>query len=278
MLKQLLSPLPLLLILLSHHSAALAQSPTQAPAAQPPVAQPPVQPALSSPPQPLVAPGPTASGPPNITDILIKARHFDTFVRLLMSTQMDSFITKKLNDSSQSLTIFAPDDNAFANLKAGSLNSYNDQKKIQLIKFHMISSFLSVPSGFQTASNPMSTEAGSNIDYPLNVTTTGNIVNVTSGVVNTTIVATVYTDNQLAVYKVDRVLLPLFFFQSHSPAPAPSKPAGKKAPAALAPSVSTASDDGDAGSSVRPSGANRMVHRSLTAVSIAGSLIAVLCL
>ncbi|XAR69072.1 hypothetical protein NMG60_11000530 [Bertholletia excelsa] len=292
--KQLLSPLPLLLIFFSL-PIALAQSPAQAPLAQPPaqtVASPPQPlplsppqsplaqpPAAASPPLPLPppqAPGKAPSGPPDVTAILEKAHHFDTLVRLLKTTQQDNYIAKKLNDSSQSLTIFAPDDNAFGKLSSGTLNSYNDQKKIQLIKFHMISSFLSIPGGFQTASNPMSTEAGSSVDYPLNVTTTGNLVNLTSGVVNTSISGTVYADNQLAIYRVDRVLLPLYFFQSHSPAPAPSRPARKKAP--MAPSVSTTASDNDGqdnNDSVQPSAAVCLNH-PLAEISFASSLIAIL--
>ncbi|XAR69074.1 hypothetical protein NMG60_11000533 [Bertholletia excelsa] len=289
MMRQLLSPLSLLLILL-YTPIALSQFPVQAPVAQPPEQTmnspplPPPQAPLAQPPAaasplplaPPLAPGQASSGPPDVTAILEKAHHFDTFVRLLKTTQLDSYIVKKLNDSSQSLTIFAPDDNAFGKLSSGALNSYNDQKKIQLIKFHMISSFLSIPGGFQTASNPMSTEAGSSVDYPLNVTTTGNLVNLTSGVVNTSISGSVYADNQLAIYRVDRVLVPLYFIESHSPAPAPSKPAERKAPMASSmPTTPSDNDDSD-DDSVKASAALRLIHHPLGAVSFAGSLVAAL--
>ncbi|XAR69078.1 hypothetical protein NMG60_11000537 [Bertholletia excelsa] len=207
MLNQLLSPLPLVLMFLCS-SRVLSQPPAQSPVALSP-AQPPAAHTTSP-----------KSGPTDITKILEKATHFNTFIRLLKSTQMDNLINDKLNDSSHGITVFAPDDNAFGNLRAGMLNSYNDNQKVQLLRFHMISSFLANPSGFQTASNPVSTEAGSSAYYPLNVTTTGNMVNITTGVVNASVIGTLYSDNQLAVYQVDQVLLPLYFFQSHSPAPA----------------------------------------------------------
>lgn len=61
----------------------------------------------------------------------------------------------------------------------------------------------------------------------LNVTSVGNQVNVTTGVVNTTVGGTVYSDNQLAVYQVDKVLLPRDFFVPKPPPPAPA-PASDK--------------------------------------------------
>ncbi|XP_052175369.1 fasciclin-like arabinogalactan protein 11 [Diospyros lotus] len=194
-----------------------AQSPAQAPVAQPPAQAPVVQP----PPKAPLAPGPAPSGPPNITAILEKPAHFSTLIRLLKTTNMDSVITSQLNDSSQGLTVFAPTDKAFAKLSAGSLNSFNNEQKARLIKLHLISSFLSQPE-FQTVSNPVNTEAGSTGEYPLNVTVSGNEVKLTTGMVNTTVSSTIYSDGQLAVYQVDKVLLPLNFSGTPSPKPAPS--------------------------------------------------------
>ncbi|GMP50448.1 hypothetical protein CsSME_00017062 [Camellia sinensis var. sinensis] len=279
MLKQLLSTFPLLLIYLCCPTV-FAQSPAQAPgaqsplpAAQPPVAQSPL-PAAQAPVAQSLAPTTAPSGPPNITAILEKARHFTTLIRVLKSTKLDDEITIKLNDSSQSLTMFAPTDNAFGKLKKGILNSYTDQQKFQLIKFHLIPSFLSLPA-FQTVSNPMNTEAGSNDQYPINITTVGNQVNISTGIVNTTISGTIYSDNQLVVYQVDKVLLPLYFFvtPSPSPAPTPSKPE-KKAPS---PSGSESVPTTD-NAAITASSAMRVIHHALNAMIFAGFLIAALSL
>ena len=261
--NHLLSPFPFRLIFL-FSPTNLAQSPAQAPAA--PVA--PVTPTV--PVTPLVPVAPTPSGgPPNITAILEKAGHFITFIRLLKSTQTDTLIRNRLKaDSSNGITVFAASDNAFGNLSTGALNSYSDQQKAQLAKFHLISSVLSI-SDFQTVTNPIATEAGTNI--PMNVTESWNQLNITTGIVNTTVTGTIYTGNQLAVYQVDQVLLPLHFFSTPAPAPAPlpSKPK-KKAPA-----PTTLSGD----SSVSFSGAVRVIQRGLGVVSFAGFLVAglVLC-
>uniref|UniRef100_A0A7N1A4N8 FAS1 domain-containing protein n=1 Tax=Kalanchoe fedtschenkoi TaxID=63787 RepID=A0A7N1A4N8_KALFE len=191
------------------------------------------------------APAPTPSGPTNITKILEKAGQYTVLIRLLKSTQLEDQINTQLNNSNQGITVFAPTDNAFSSLKPGTLNSLSDQQKVQLIQFHVVPTFLST-SQFQTVSNPLRTQAGNSNDgeFPLNVTTSGNQVNITTGIVNATVANTVYTDNQLAVYQVDKVLLPLGIFAPKAPAPAPepAKTKGKGAAAADNPSSGDTAD------------------------------------
>ena len=75
------------------------------------------------------APGPAAtpSGPPNVTAILEKGGQYTTFIRLMKETQQDTQLNSQLNSSYASngggYTVFAPTDNAFNNLKPGTLNS-----------------------------------------------------------------------------------------------------------------------------------------------------------
>ncbi|KAL1193225.1 Fasciclin-like arabinogalactan protein 11 [Cardamine amara subsp. amara] len=172
------------------------------------------------------APAPTPSGPTNITAILEKAGQYTTFIRLLKSTQASDQINTQLNSSSSNgLTVFAPTDNAFNSLKSGTLNSLSDQQKVQLVQFHVLPNLLTMPQ-FQTVSNPLRTQAGDgqNGKFPLNITSSGNQVNITTGVVSATVANSVYSDKQLAIYQVDQVLLPLAMFGSSSaPAPAPEK-------------------------------------------------------
>ena len=56
-------------------------------------------------------------------------------------------------------------------------------------------------------------------------------MNLTTGVVNTTVGGSVYSDHQLAIYQVDKVLLPRDFFVPKPPPPAPA-PAKAKASSA----------------------------------------------
>ncbi|KAK4730971.1 hypothetical protein R3W88_023959 [Solanum pinnatisectum] len=202
------------LFLFLHCIGILAQGPSPSP---------------TPPPAGATAPAPGPPGPTNVTKILEKAGQCSTFIRLLQTTQEMSQITSLLNNSN-SITIFVPPDNAFLSMKAGTLNSFNDQQKSELIKFHVLPQYFSL-SQFQTASNPVQTQAGgtSNREFPINITTNGtSAVNITTGIVNASISNTIYIDSQLAIYQVDKVLLPLQFFVPPAPTPAPSPPKPKK--------------------------------------------------
>ncbi|XP_015890672.2 fasciclin-like arabinogalactan protein 12 [Ziziphus jujuba] len=244
MTKQPLISLPFLLVFLYlSTSKALAQSPAHAPSHQDHQAQ---APAAQAPDQPLVRAPPRKSphpAPPNVTDILDKAGGFSTFIRLLKNTQVINQIESQLNNSNNDLTILAPTNDAFSGLKPGTLNTLTNEEKVQLLQFHLIPSFESV-SNFQTISNPVRTQASNTHDYPLNITTTGGSVNITTGIVNTTISGTVYSDNQLAIYRVDKVLLPLAIFAPNAPSPSPSpasSPSPLKSPSSPKPRSASAS-------------------------------------
>ncbi|CAN1249617.1 Fasciclin-like arabinogalactan protein 12 [Linum perenne] len=187
---------------------------------------------------PAAAPAPP--GPVNITKVLEKAGQFSVFIRLLRATREDLTLNGQLNNSNNAVTIFAPSDSAFTSLKSGTLNSLNDQEKSELIQFHIIPMYLS-SSTFQTVSNPVTTQAGTGDRLALNVTTSvtsyPNSIVISTGLTNTSLSGNVYSDNQLAVYKVDKVLLPMDVFAPKPPAPAPApaaleKPKNKKSPPA----------------------------------------------
>lgn len=67
-------------------------------------------------------------------------------------------------------------------------------------------------------------------------------MNLTTGVVNTTVGGSVYSDHQLAIYQVDKVLLPRDFFVPKPPPPAPA-PAKAKASSAKTSADGPASAD-----------------------------------
>ncbi|KAG6752502.1 hypothetical protein POTOM_044740 [Populus tomentosa] len=129
-----------------------AQSQTAAPAQAPAVVV--AQPPVATPTQAAAPHGIT-----NVTKILEKAGHFTIFIRLLRSTQEENHLFSALNDSSSGVTIFAPTDGAFSELKSGTLNTLSDGDKSELVKFHVVPTFLST-SQFQTVSNPLGTWAG----------------------------------------------------------------------------------------------------------------------
>lgn len=163
----------------------------------------------------------------DVIAVLKKAGQFTTFIKLLKGTQVSDQINSQLSGGgSQGITVFAPTDGAFSALKTGTLNSLTSEQQLRMVQYHVLPAYFTL-SQFQTVSNPLHTQAGNsdNGQYPLNVTTsTGNQVNITTGVVNATVSNTVYTDGQLSVFQVDKVLLPIDIFgkaKAAAPAPAP---------------------------------------------------------
>ncbi|XP_028755711.1 fasciclin-like arabinogalactan protein 12 [Neltuma alba] len=252
----------LLLLSSSLSSFSLAQL---TPAAAPkPAPKPPAKPAPAAPApapaKPLVPSGPQSGDSSDasndgIIKILRKAKNFNFLIRLLKTTQLINQINSQLiaTRSASGLTILAPDDSAFSELKAGFLNSLDDNQKIELVQFHVLPVYIS-SSNFDSLTNPVRTLAGLNPSrLQLNVTAYGNMVNISTGVVNTTIAGIVYTDRSLAIYHLNKVLLPLDFFKPKALAPAPSL-ALAKAPKADKENPSMDGDD-DQTESVKKSGA-----------------------
>jgi len=208
---------------------------------------------------PTGAPSPTITVPKgptiDIINILQKAKRFSVLIRLLKTTQLINQLNSQLVSSpsgSGGLTIFAPEDSAFSKLKAGFLNSLTDRQKVELLQFHSLASFVSI-SNFDTLTNPVQTQAGDDARLQLNVTTYGGSqVSMATGAVNATVTGTVYTDSKLAIYQVDKVLMPLdLVLPAKAPAlaPAPAKgllpKAGKTNSSAVDDGSGAGSDDGD---------------------------------
>ncbi|GAU38511.1 hypothetical protein TSUD_396280 [Trifolium subterraneum] len=220
----------------SQAPASSPKSPTKTPTAPSPK---PLVPKLPE------SPDSTDSVPDDITRILVKAKTFSVLIRLLKSTEIMSSINSQLITAKNGgLTILAPDDSAFSSLKAGFLNSLDENKKIELLQFHILPQYVA-SSNFDSLSNPVQTVAGKDpTRLPLNVNALGNNVSLQTGVVNASIVGVVYSDNKLAIYQLDKVLLPLDFFKTKAPALAPSLAATAKAPKAAA-KENSSSDDKD---------------------------------
>lgn len=176
------------------------------------------------------APAPAPSGPVNLTEILEKGGQYNTFIRLLKETQQITQIQSNLNSTSEGLTVFAPTDNAFQNLKSGAINDLTDDQKVKLILYHVATKYYTL-SDLLTVSNPVRTQASeSEGSWGLNFTGHGNQVNVSTGVVQTAINNALRQQFPLAVYQVDKVLLPLELFGAKSPTQAPSPKSSKTTP------------------------------------------------
>ncbi|XP_045805982.1 fasciclin-like arabinogalactan protein 12 [Trifolium pratense] len=233
----------------------LAQSPAAAPKA---AAKPaPTTPApATAPTKPLVpalpqSPSSDTSSGQDIVKILRKAKSFNTLIRLLKTTQIINQINAQLvTTKNGGLTILAPDDGAFSQLKAGYFNSLGERQQKELIQFHVLPVYVS-SSNFDSLSNPVLTLASdSPSGYQMNVTAYGNSVNISTGSVNATLTGIVYSDKTLAIYHVDKVLIPLDFSKPKALAPSPALAKAPKAD-----KDSSSSDDDQASSTKATSGA-----------------------
>ncbi|XAR51003.1 hypothetical protein NMG60_11005495 [Bertholletia excelsa] len=204
--KQFFSPLMpgLLVFFLLLCPTFFAQSPAPAPAKGPKPKSPPAPP--PSPPAALT-PAPSPSPPPSIVGLLKKLGRFSTFLRLLQRSQMDGQL-ESLVKSSYQFTVFVPPDLAFTPLQS-DIESFSDKQRMQLIQYHVVNTLLNFQE-FETVNNPLSTQAGQTKyhQFPLNVTIVGTNMYVSTGIVNATVTATLYSGNRVAVYQVDHVLLP----------------------------------------------------------------------
>nr|AFK41457.1 unknown [Medicago truncatula] len=173
------------------------------------------------------APAPAPSGPINITTIFEKAGQYNFLIRLLNETQQLTQIQTQLNSTSEGFTIFAPTDNAFQNLPSGAINDLSDQQKVQLILYHVTPKYYSL-SDFLTVSNPVRTQAsGKEGNWGLHFTSQGNQVNVSTGVVTVPINNALRQQFPLAVYQLDKVLLPFELFGAKSPSSSPAPKSSK---------------------------------------------------
>lgn len=175
------------------------------------------------------APAPSPPGLVNLTGILDKAGQYTTLIRLLNETQVGNQIENQLNTSTEGMSVFAPTDNAFTNLKAGALNNLTDQQKVELVLYHVTPKYYSL-SDLLTVSNPVRTQAsGGSGNWGLNFTGKGNQVNVSTGVVVTQINNPLRQQFPLSVFQLDQVLLPEELFGTNppgSPPPPAKSPSG----------------------------------------------------
>ncbi|KAG8086418.1 hypothetical protein GUJ93_ZPchr0010g7504 [Zizania palustris] len=200
------------------------------------------------------APKAAHAGPPNVTAILEKGGVYSTFIRLMKGTQQDTQLNGQLNGTTTGFTVFAPTDNAFSILKPGTLNGLSQQDQVSLVQAHIVPKYYTMDA-FETASNPVRTQAsGADGPYTLNITATSNsqAINVSTGVVTTTFSNALSTDQLLAVYSVDKVLLPNALFGPKPPPSPPPPPGANKKPSN---GSSSASAEAPTDSVAHPAGA-----------------------
>jgi uncharacterized surface protein with fasciclin (FAS1) repeats len=189
-------------------------------------------------PVPATAPAPRLV---NLTDLMSLAGPYATFLGYLVKTDVIKTFQTEANDTvdGQGITIFAPEDSAFAALDAAALSNLTADRLRTLMlchampRYHPLSSFSAL-----ARSSPVPTFAGG--QCTVNVTyDAGRIRVVSSWGKAARLVSSVYSTPPVAVYALNRVLLPDQVFPTE-PAVAPV-PEPAPTPAALR---GNATDDG----------------------------------
>lgn len=198
-----------------------------------------------SPPAP-IAPTPTPTPAPapapdyvNLTQLLDVAGPFHTFLGYLESTKVLDTFQNQANNTEEGITIFVPKDTAFNSLKKPSLSKLKDDQIKQVILFHALPHFYSL-SDFKNLSQTSLTPTFAGGDYTLNFTDDSGTIRINSGWSITKVTSAVHATNPVAIYQVDKVLLPEAIFGTDiPPAPAPA-PTPEIAPAADSPTEKSA--------------------------------------
>ncbi|XP_044959233.1 fasciclin-like arabinogalactan protein 7 [Hordeum vulgare subsp. vulgare] len=201
---------------------------------------PPAPPAAVLPPSPAPAPAPRHV---DLADLLSVAGPFHTFLDYLQKTSVLETFQSKANDTKEEgITMFVPKDSAFAALRTTTFANLTSDQLKSLMLYHALPKYYSLAEFNKLSSlNPVATFAGS--QYTLNLTDNMGSIRIKSMWSNPKISSSVYSTRPVAVYEVDKVLLPMQIFKSDPPlAPAP----------APAPDDAKSSDDAPSPASGKP--------------------------
>lgn len=186
------------------------------------------------------AEAPTASPSDlNITSLMSK-QGCKSFANLIKSSGAEDTFTQNLEGG---VTAFCPSDGVI-NTFMPKYNNLTKDGQLQLILYHGVPFYesLGMLKSNNGLMNTLATEGANKYDFT--VQNDGEDVKLETKVVTATIVGTLIDDEPLAVYKIDKVLLPRELFKEAPSAPAPkaSKGKGKKV-IASAPEPDTSVDD-----------------------------------
>ncbi|XP_076904883.1 fasciclin-like arabinogalactan protein 7 [Bidens hawaiensis] len=229
------------------------------------------------PPTPAPAPAPDYV---NLTELLSVAGPFSNFLKLLEQTKVIETLQNQANNTGEGITLFVPKDKAFTSLKKPSLSNLTADELKQLCLFHALPHYYSL-SDFKNLSSagPVNTLAGGT--YTLNFTDDSGTVHIGSGWTNTVVSSSVHSTDPVAIYQVNKVLLPEAIFGTDIPAPVPAPapaPVPDVAPVADAPDADAGK--GPAAKASAPSASHRIswwsVWRCLMVVVVSGGFVVVL--
>ncbi|KAF3331081.1 Fasciclin-like arabinogalactan protein 7 [Carex littledalei] len=200
-------------------------------------------PTLAQAPAPMFMPPTPAPAPAphyvNLTDLLSVAGPFQTFLNYVVQTKVIDTFQNQANNTDQGVTLFVPKNSAFTALKKTTFSNLTEEQLKSLLLYHGFPKYYSLAE-FKNLSalNPVSTFAGG--QYTVNLTYDMGTVRVASMWSNPNVTSSVYSTRPVAVYEVNKVLLPLQIFSTDPPlAPAPAPAPESSKPSDLAPKASS---------------------------------------
>jgi uncharacterized surface protein with fasciclin (FAS1) repeats len=150
----------------------------------------------------------------NITKTLLDAHNFNIISSMLSASGVVNEI--EAGEGGSGITLFVPVDNAFADLPSSvALQSLAAAQKIVVLKAHVLRAYYPLGS-LQSTANPLqptlATESMGAESYTLNISTFNGSVAINTGVVQGVITQTVFDQNPIAIFGVNKVLLPREIF------------------------------------------------------------------
>ncbi|KAL6652559.1 hypothetical protein ACP70R_011484 [Stipagrostis hirtigluma subsp. patula] len=214
----------------------------------------------------------------NLTEILTLDGPFRTFLTYLQQTSLVEVFQNHAYLTGHGITIFVPVDRAFAAVQP-SVSGLSRHELKSLMMYHSLARHYELAE-FEALSraNPVATLAGG--AYTVNVAYDAGVIRVRSRWADAKVVGSVSVAAPVAVYELDRVLLPDALFRAQPPvaatpvdAPAPA-PSGEDA--AVAPRQYGSAGVKDAASSARAAG-DRFASCAAAAAFSAAALMVALC-
>nr|XP_027061529.1 fasciclin-like arabinogalactan protein 2 [Coffea arabica] len=210
----------------------------------------------------------------NVTTLMEK-QGCKAFADLLKSSGAEETFVQNVEAG---LTVFCPSDGVLSSFMP-SYKNLTSEGKVSLLLYHGTPTYKSLGM-LRSKNGKMNTLAteGAN-KYDVTVQNDGEDVKLDTNVVTATITGTVIDEDPVAVFKIDKVLLPRELFKEAPPAPAPapapkgSKGAKEKDTAADAPAPAADEDSVPADQTASANGAIRIVNFRGGWMSVALSLI-----
>ncbi|KQJ83109.1 fasciclin-like arabinogalactan protein 7 [Brachypodium distachyon] len=166
----------------------------------------------------------------NLTYILAPGGRFQTFVMYLQQTGLVEVFEIQAHRTHHGITILVPTDRAFAAIEPSVLSGLKKHQVKSLMMYHALARHYALKE-FDALSrvSPVTTFAGGL--YTVNVTYDAGAIRVVSSWADAKVVRPVYEMPPMAVYEIDRVLLPDAIFHAQPAVEAiPPSPDGTTPP------------------------------------------------